>query len=395
VSWPIAQIGDLVTVRGGGTPPREIEAYFQGSIPWVTPKDMKSWEISDSQLRLTSQAIDHSPATVVPSNTVLLVVRSGVLKHTVPVAINRRPVSLNQDMKSLECNGRLLPEFLARYLKASEPTILGWVRATTADNYPIERIRKLEIPLPGLEEQRRIAKILDIADELRRKRSVTIKRLDELAKSVFLELFGDPRGNPMRWPQLPLSELFAAPPIFGTMTPATKERKRWICLRVANIQDWKIDLSDTKYVDLPSSVESRHTVRDGDIVLARAIASRDHLGKCVVVYPAGAKWAFDSHLMRLRFDTSRVLPEYVRDLWMTPGGRALFLSVTRKTTIQYNVNTKEISTLVVPVPPLECQSKFVESVRQIDGLKAANFEHLGKLDTLFTSLQHRAFRGEL
>jgi type I restriction enzyme S subunit len=103
-------------------------------------------------------------------------------------------------MKSLQCSGRLVPEYLARFLKCAEPTILSWVRATTADNYSIDKIRELPIPLPPLDEQRRIAAILDQADDLRRKRQQTLVRLEQVYFSAFVEMFGDPIGNPKGWP---------------------------------------------------------------------------------------------------------------------------------------------------------------------------------------------------
>lgn len=196
MSHPQVPIGDLVTIRGGGTPLRSHSSFFEGDIPWVTPKDMKAWEISNSQIRISEEAIRESAATLLPANTVLLVVRSGVLKHTAPIALNRRRVAINQDMKSLECGPRLLPEFLARYLKNSEPIILSWVRATTADNYSIENIRELSIPLPPLGEQRRIAAILDQADDLRRKRREALGRLDILLHVIYKHYFGDPVSNP-------------------------------------------------------------------------------------------------------------------------------------------------------------------------------------------------------
>jgi type I restriction enzyme S subunit len=81
---PNVRLGDYVKIRGGGTPRRDIDRYFLGNIPWVTPKDMKVWELYDAELRITEEALRNSAAALVPANTVLLVVRSGVLKHTVP-----------------------------------------------------------------------------------------------------------------------------------------------------------------------------------------------------------------------------------------------------------------------------------------------------------------------
>jgi type I restriction enzyme, S subunit len=190
MKWPPARIGTLVKIRGGGTPKRDHEAYFCGDIPWVTPKDMKTWEIADSQIKITREALENSATTLVPPNTVLLVVRSGILKHSAPIAINRRAVAINQDMKSLQCDPSLCPEFLARFLQFSEPIILNWVRATTADNYSIDKIKELEIPLPPLAEQRRIAAILDQADELRRKRRHALERLNTLSEGIFAEACG-------------------------------------------------------------------------------------------------------------------------------------------------------------------------------------------------------------
>ena len=80
MSWPQEPIGELVTVKGGGTPRRDNEAYFRGNVPWVTPKDMKRWEICTAEISITEDAIANSASKVVPNNTVLVVVRSGVLK---------------------------------------------------------------------------------------------------------------------------------------------------------------------------------------------------------------------------------------------------------------------------------------------------------------------------
>ena len=256
-------------------------------------------------------------------------------------------------------------------------------------------VEDLEIPLPPLPEQRRIADVLDRAEALRARRRAALAQLDSLTQSLFLDLFGDPKSNPKAWLPKSMAELFAASPIFGTMIPPVTEKRGWLSLRVGNIQDWNLDLSDQKYVDLPSASVERHSVKDGDLLLARAIASQDHLGKCVIAHPNGAQWAFDSHLMRLRFDLKQTEPEFVRYLLMTPGGRSIFLRASRKSTVQFNINTKEISALRIPVPPIELQREFARRVRAVEKLKTAQRASLAELDALFTTLQHRAFRGEL
>src|SRR5262249_51844974 len=147
----------------------------------ITPKDMKTWDISRSQVLLTPLGLANSPAKLVPEGSVLIVVRSGVLKHSLPIGIARTPVTLNQDMKALVCSKAILPEYLARFIQWRSRQILTWVRATTADNFPIENLKNLRIPIPPIDEQRRVADILDQADEVRAKRQHAVTLLDDLA----------------------------------------------------------------------------------------------------------------------------------------------------------------------------------------------------------------------
>lgn len=251
------------------------------------------------------------------------------------------------------------------------------------------------VKVPPLKEQRRIAAILDQAETLRTQRRQALAHLDTLTQSLFLDMFGDPMDLPKRWTFRPMANLFETTPIFGTMIPGDVEGGPWLCLRVANIQDWQLTLEDRKYVNLPESAVDRHSVKAGDLLMARAIASQDHLGKCIVAQPGTEQWAFDSHLMRLRFRADRALPDFIRQMLRTPGGRKLFLKASRKSSVQYNINTKEISALEIPVPPIALQQTFATRIAAIESLKATHRSALAQLDALFASLQHRAFAGEL
>jgi type I restriction enzyme S subunit len=89
-------LDDIVTIAGGGTPSTNRPEYFRGHIPWVSPKDMKCWDIVDSIGHVTEEAIANSSTTLIARDAVLVVTRSGVLKHTLPVAVNRVPVTLTE-----------------------------------------------------------------------------------------------------------------------------------------------------------------------------------------------------------------------------------------------------------------------------------------------------------
>ena len=96
-------LGDLVTVVGGGTPARHNADFYQGPIPWVTPKDMRARLITGAQMSISEDALRRSAAKLIPANAVLVVVRSGVLKHSLPIGLTTVPVAINQDMKALLC----------------------------------------------------------------------------------------------------------------------------------------------------------------------------------------------------------------------------------------------------------------------------------------------------
>jgi type I restriction enzyme, S subunit len=287
--------------------------------------------------------------------------------------------------------------FLRHWLNGLEfrTQITKLVTGSAQQNFGPTHLKALSISIPQLEEQRRIAAILDQAETLRTQRRQALAHLDTLTQSLFLNMFGDPLDMPMRWAWVRMSELFETSPIFGTMIPGDADGGSWLCLRVANIQDWQLTLEDKKYVDLPESAVKRHSVKAGDLLMARAIASQDHLGKCIVAQPGDEQWAFDSHLMRLRFRADRALPDFIRQMLRTPGGRKLFLKASRKSSVQYNINTKEISALEIPVPPLPLQQTFATRIQAIEALKATHRTALAQLDALFASLQQRAFAGAL
>jgi type I restriction enzyme S subunit len=291
-------IGDLVTIYGGGTPTRSNPDYYGGNIPWVTPKDMKSWEISDSQITITQQGLEESATRLIPTSSVLLVIRSGVLKHSLPVAISRRPVAINQDMKALVSDGKLLPDYLARFLQSSAPIVLQWVRATTADNFPIDKLRALKIPLPPLNEQRRIVAILDAGDALRVKRRAAVTKLDTLAQSIFIKMFGDPAMNPKCFPVMGLGSMIAEGPQNGLYKPSSAYGQGVPILRIDAFYDGRItDLGALKRLVVSEDEREIYGLHEGDIVINR-VNSREYLGKSTIIPALPEAVVFESNMMR-------------------------------------------------------------------------------------------------
>ena len=164
--WQKALITEVChAIFGGGTPSKSHPEYFTGSIPWVSPKDMKFSVISDSIDHITEEAIAHSTTNLVPANSVLMVIRSGILKHTLPVAINSVPVTINQDMKVFVPNEAIKVAFLMHYFKAIENDVLSGVRGVTADNIDFKAFQKRTIIVPPLELQEQFAAFVEQTDK--------------------------------------------------------------------------------------------------------------------------------------------------------------------------------------------------------------------------------------
>lgn len=168
-------------IFGGGTPSKSHPEYFTGSIPWVSPKDMKSLVINDSIDHITEEAIAHSTTNLVPANSVLMVIRSGILKHTLPVAVNSLPVTINQDMKAFVPNDTVKTTFLMYFFKAIENDVLAGIRGVTADNIDFKAFQKRTIIVPPLALQEQFAAFVTQTD----KSKVAVQKALDEAQLLF------------------------------------------------------------------------------------------------------------------------------------------------------------------------------------------------------------------
>jgi len=162
--WTISKLKQFCAFSGGGTPDRENLAFWNGDIPWVSPKDMKTEQIVGAEESITEKGLKSSAASLIPPGRVLLVVRSGILKHTIPVAINETTVALNQDMKALHLDdGRCLNSYFFRWVQGlNDPLLLVWAKqGATVESIEHSYLCNTMIPLPPLAEQTCIAKFLE------------------------------------------------------------------------------------------------------------------------------------------------------------------------------------------------------------------------------------------
>ena len=153
-------------IYGGGTPSKAHPEYYKdGDIPWVSAKDMKTDVLKDSQIKINQLGVDNSTARLVPVNSVIMVIRSGILKHTLPVAVNKVPITVNQDLKVFIPGERILTRFLAVQFKMQEKDILSGVRAVTADYIEFNSLKQRRMIVPPIDLQQKYLMFLERIDK--------------------------------------------------------------------------------------------------------------------------------------------------------------------------------------------------------------------------------------
>lgn len=252
-------------------------------------------------------------------------------------------------------------------------------------------LKRLEIPLPPLDEQKRIAAILDKADALRAKRRQVIALLASLTQSIFLEMFGDPVSNPKGWGVCRISDLLESAN-YGTSGKAGSIGQYPI-LRMGNVTvDGRIDTSDLKYIDLSERDVPKYMVRKGDLLFNRT-NSVDLVGK-TAVFDLEDDYAFAGYLVRARTN-GKATPEYISAYLNSPYGKGLLRGMAKSIVGMANINAKEMQNISIPAPPKALQEQFSMKLRELAKMRHRMMPSVSETDSLFASLQHRAFTGQL
>lgn len=288
---------------------------------------------------------------------------------------------------------RIFVDYLYCYLIFFKEQINNKAVGAIFKNLTTHQIADIEIPLPPLEEQRRIASILDKADAVRRKRKEAIALTEELLRSAFLEMFGDPVTNPKGWEIIRMAEVVSETQ-YGTADKANSEGEGIPILRMNNITyTGELDLDNLKWYSIAQKDEAKFTVRRGDLLFNRT-NSPELVGK-TAVWRSDEKYAFAGYLVRVRFKEEQALSEYVSAYLNSSYGKKYLFERAKPSINMSNFSASEFLKIPLLLPPIALQKHFVQvaeaarsSVKRLKGV-------VQDADNLFNSLLQRAFRGEL
>lgn len=288
-------------------------------------------------------------------------------------------------------------DYLLRFLKSNHGN--HQIRSNTAgavrDSLKFSGLENVDIPFPPLEDQKRIAYLLGKVEQLIEQRKQHLQDLDDLLKSVFLDMFGDPVRNEKGWDFDSLSNHGSYKNGLNFRKGETGNKLR--CLGVGDFQSHSklSDATRLPLIEIETYPKEEYFLNDGDLVFVRSNGNRALVGRCLAVYPGDEKVTYSGFCIRYRIkEEGKFRATYLSHLFRDKSFRRSILQVGQGANIQ-NINQSMLSSLKVPKPPIELQDGFSETVDKVDLIRNSYQKNLTELEKLYGSLSQRAFSGEL
>ena len=288
--------------------------------------------------------------------------------------------------------------------------LLQWVRSprfiaemtkrATGQSYPAvsDRIVKSsEVPLPSLSTQRQIADVLKQADVLRAKRRMMISLLDDLSRSIFVDMFGDPVKNDRSWSVAKVGDFISGFQSGKNIAAASDDAEStYRILKVSAVTSGTFNELESKPVPPNYDPPASHFVRDGDLLFSRANTS-ELIGATAHVTGSPGGLLLPDKLWRfVWYSPNRTDPLYVYHLFWQPVFRdQISRNATGTSGSMKNITQAKVLEISCGLPPLDLQQNFGTQARRIETVRSVQEAQLHQLDTLFLSLQYRAFSGQL
>ena len=351
------KLGDIFEIGSGGTPSKSHPEYYGGDIPWVKTGDLKSEYLYEVEDFITEEGLKNSSAKLYEPDTVLIAMYGAT-------SILKMDACINQACAAFKKNDKVIPEYLYYFLKSQKVKFVKDGVGGAQPNISAGYLKKVEMELPSLDEQRAIVEVLDKTTNIMVMRNQEIASLDNLIKARFVELFGDPVLNPHEWakPELSdLADLKIGP--FGSLL----HKEDYIegghpLVNPSHIVDGRITIdpkltvSDEKYEEL-----SAYQLKVGDVVMGR----RGEMGRCAVVEEEGLLCGTGSLLIRPK---GKVTADYIQKIISYPTFKKTIEDMAVGQTMP-NLNVPIVSGFRIISPPIEVQNSYYDFIAQVDKSK--------------------------
>ncbi len=392
-SWPSLALGEIFEIARGGSP-RPIQDFITDDpdgVNWIMIGDASegSKYITSTKKRILKNGIKKS-RMVYPGDFLLTNSMSFGHPYILKTSgcIHDGWLVLSKKIDGVDPN-------YFYYLLGSNFVYLEFSRrasGTTVKNLNIDLVKGVNVPLPPLEEQRRIAAILDKADEVRRKRQEAIRLTEELLRSLFLDMFGDPVTNPKGWESVNLSEIIQGDMRNG-LSPSNRGTYQGTVLTLSAITQGNFDQQARKEACFDISPPEEKMVRKSVFLVCRGNGNISLVGCGRFPDKDYESIMFPDTMIAVPIDFSKVRRYFFEYLWNSPFVRQQIEKQARTTNGTYKINQKVLQGIEILLPPNDLQDKFTFVYSKTQLLKK-NY-CMDRLNDFFNSLLQRAFRGEL
>ena len=387
----MVRLGDICTFQSGGTPSKSEPSYFGGSTPWVTTVALKGNAIDANSAAewITEKAINESAAKIVPAGSIMVGTRVGVGK----AAVNAVPMSASQDIVSLLNINELAWDktYVCKFILSRKEFLQSQARGATIKGIKIDILAELELPDISLIEQKAVVAVLYHIDNLISSRKQQLSKLDELIKSRFIEIFGDPVTNPMGLKTILLADIAD---LVSGITKGRKTKETQLrevpYMAVSNVKDGYIDWSILKTIAVSEAEIELYRLLPDDILITEG-GDPDKVGRGAIIRQPLHDYIHQNHIFRVRLDESILLPDYFAEYLMHQKAKQYFLRCAKQTTGIASINMTQLKALPVIIPPMDLQSKFTTFVQQVNKLKPQIQKNLERLEMLKKALVQKYF----
>ena len=395
--YPMKPLAELGKWSGGKTPSMSEKSFWdQGTIPWISSKDMKSSTLEDTQDHITEKAVKEASMIVYPANSIAVVTRSGILKHTFPVAYVPFETTINQDIKMLVVNEDILPRYAFHVLQGKGNDILVKTKKQggTVDSLDFQKVLTYKVPVPSKDVQSKLVEVLDNFESICTDLNIGLPAEIEARQKQYeyyrdlLLTFAETSStlviDRQTDRQTELSAIKLIQYVFGyvsielgAIATVTKlagyeftkyvtysDEGKIIALRGLNVKNGKIDLTDVKYIDKSDLTKlNRSKLCSGDMLFTYV----GTIGQ-VAVINENDKYYLAPNVALIRADTQFVNPEYMRYFFQTNAFWDTQINRLLQSSSMKNIPMEKIRKFILQIPSIEEQNRIVEVLNRFDTL---------------------------
>lgn len=378
--WEYKKLGEVCEVVSGSTPKTNIPEYWGNGHYWVTPAELNDTTIyiDKTERQITDEALNKTKLRLLPVGTVLLSSRAPIGK----VAITNTEMYCNQGFKNCICSDAIYNKYLFYFLRLKKDYLNSLGRGATFKEISKSIVESIKLPLPPKPTQLAIVSELDKINELIRLKKEQLKDFDNLAQSLFYEMFGDPVENEKGWEVKKLGELLKV--IGGYAFKSDKYKDEGIpILRIGNINSGFFRDTNLVFAESDEKLE-KYKIFPGDIVisLTGTVGKSDYGNVCIM------DDAYNFYYLNQRNAKLEIFGNldkyYLSAILKNEDIKSRLTSISRGVR-QANIANKDIENLQIPLPPLPLQQLFAHRIEQIEHQKAEVQKSITDLETLLAS----------